>query len=317
MTTSVLPAVPGGRPGAAALAALACAGAALLTATPVAAATPGDHGDVKVRSVGTPLSAARDESRVCRFYLLGKDFGAVQEVAYAIFPLGADVKVGGLSGGISLAGGLGRTEELSLPDGRYKLAWHLDGESGQAGQKVFRVDCGDRTAAAPRPSAGQDGPQAAPGGADAAPGAARPQAGARDEDRDEDGTATGTVRPQGRDGTDEDAEGPAGSLPGADGPGTGGTGRAPADEAGTADGAAPRRTTDRAAELTTSDPARAHTDTGAPLNGPVGAGGGGTADGGSGSPATAVLTGTLAAGVAAGAGFHLVRRARRRTHGAA
>ncbi|MBH5334115.1 hypothetical protein IHE55_04585 [Streptomyces pactum] len=162
MTTSVLPAVPGGRPGAAALAALACAGAALLTATPVAAATPGDHGDVKVRSVGTPLSAARDESRVCRFYLLGKDFGAVQEVAYAIFPLGADVEVGGLSGGISLAGGLGRTEELSLPDGRYKLAWHLDGESGQAGQKVFRVDCGDRTAAAPRPSAGQDGPQAAP-----------------------------------------------------------------------------------------------------------------------------------------------------------
>ncbi|MFH8368154.1 hypothetical protein [Streptomyces sp. NPDC018031] len=293
MSTSPTPAVPGARPGASALAVLACTGAALFAAAPGAAAAPGDGGDVKVRSAGAPIAGQRDDSRVCEFYLLGKNFDSIQELTYSILPLGVNVEVGGLSGGISLAGGLGRTERLTLPDGEYRLTWNREGTDGVGKQKVFRVDCGAKNAASASPAAGSPGTQgtqstqADPGGS-GEEDVVEPESVEEDEVLEEDGTLAA-------DGSD--------SFPGADGPDSSGTDRASGTEgrSGAQAGA----------------PAEAHTDTGAPLRGPVGAGGGGTADDGSDGPGAAAITGTLAAGVAGVAGLYLVRRARRRTHGAA
>jgi hypothetical protein len=37
--------------------------------------------------------------------------------------------------------GHGRTDDLSLPDGHYKLFWNFDGENCAAKHKMFWTDC--------------------------------------------------------------------------------------------------------------------------------------------------------------------------------
>ncbi|KUJ67263.1 hypothetical protein ACZ90_29740 [Streptomyces albus subsp. albus] len=300
MSTSVPHTPLGARPGAAVLAALACSGAALLAA-PAAAAAPGDHGDVTVRSVGTPISTQRSEARVCAFYLAGADFDTVQEITWAIVPQGRNAQAGGLSGGISLAGGLGRTEELTLPDGVYKLTWNVEGAAGAGKNKVFTVDCATAkkksTTAAGRPSAETDNE----GRSEEEQAAPEEPAAARDQDAD-------AATPPDEGETDSGAMDAAEAIPGADGPESSGTDRSLGSRAGA----------DTEARIPSSDPAEAHTRTDAPPSGPVGAGGGGVADreDGAGGPSPVVVTGTLAAGAAGMAGLFLVRRARRRSHGA-
>ncbi|MFC0601617.1 hypothetical protein [Streptomyces palmae] len=311
MSTSVPPTLFGARPGAAVLAALACSGAALLAA-PTTAAAADDQGDVTVRSVGTPISTARDESRVCRFYLAGAEFTSVREITWAIVPKGRSAQESGLSGGINLTKGLGRTEDLALPDGVYKLTWNVEGGGSAGKHKVFTVDCA--------------------GGAKSTPIAGRPLAGTHQVERTEkdqagrqaeedqgavehpaarrDRTQTADDRPE------ESADGgmEAQVIPGADGPETAGTDRSAGARA---DAGTETRTRpgDQAREPGGQERAVARAE--APPRGPVGAGGGGVAagEGGAQGPSAAVVAGTLAAGAAGATGLFLVRRARRRPHG--
>ncbi|MEU6253311.1 LPXTG cell wall anchor domain-containing protein [Streptomyces sp. NPDC047043] len=129
--------------------ALCAVAAAALLAAPVAAhaTAPGDNGTVKIHDASTGEELKRNEPHVCTFYLDAFGFDAVQQVDWHIeawAPTAATKGETVKTGAITLdAKGHGRTEDLSLPDGHYKLFWNFDGEKGAAKQKVFWTDCGD------------------------------------------------------------------------------------------------------------------------------------------------------------------------------
>jgi LPXTG-motif cell wall-anchored protein len=123
----------------------AVASAALMVAPSAHATAPGDNGTVKIHDATTGEELRRNEPHVCTFYLDAFGFDAVQEVDWHIeaWAPTADVKGETVkSGEITLgADGHGRTDDLSLPDGHYKLFWNFDGENGAAKHKVFWTDC--------------------------------------------------------------------------------------------------------------------------------------------------------------------------------
>ncbi|CAM5675261.1 LPXTG-motif cell wall-anchored protein OS=Streptomyces violarus OX=67380 GN=FHS41_006817 PE=4 SV=1 [Streptomyces violarus] len=149
----------------------------LLLLAPAAHATPpGDNGTVKIHDASTDEELRRNEPHVCTFYLDAFGFDGGQEVDWRIDAIppsenkGETVK----SGALTLdAEGHGRTEDLSLPDGHYKLFWNFDGEKGAAKHKVFWTDCEDEQepggstpsgSASPSPSSGASAaPSAGPG----------------------------------------------------------------------------------------------------------------------------------------------------------
>jgi LPXTG-motif cell wall-anchored protein len=159
------------------------ASAVLLLAPAAQASPPGDNGTVKIHDASTGEELRRNEPHVCTFYLDAFGFDGGQEVDWRIDAIppsenkGETVK----SGALTLdAEGHGRTEELSLPDGHYKLFWTFDGEKGAGKHKVFWTDCEDGRepggsvpsgAASPSPSSGaSEAPSAGPG-TSASPGA--------------------------------------------------------------------------------------------------------------------------------------------------
>ncbi|MDR3031824.1 MAG: hypothetical protein LBV78_01690, partial [Kitasatospora sp.] len=123
-------------------------------ATPAHAA-PGDNGDVKIHTVGTPTDDQNDQPKVCAFYLDAFNFDTVQQVTWHIdeqSSIGTSVR----AGQINLTGGHGYTGTVlpQLPDGHYKLFWNFIGENGAAKHKDFMVDCaGVGTSPSPSPSA--------------------------------------------------------------------------------------------------------------------------------------------------------------------
>ncbi|MGC0340135.1 LPXTG cell wall anchor domain-containing protein [Streptomyces sp. SLBN-8D4] len=125
----------------------AVASAAFLAAPAAHATPPGDNGTVKIHDATTGEELRRNEPHVCAFYLDAFGFDAVQEVDWHIeaWAPTADVKGETVkSGEITLdSDGHGRTDDLSLPDGHYKLFWNFDGEKGAAKHKVFWTDCED------------------------------------------------------------------------------------------------------------------------------------------------------------------------------
>lgn len=123
-----------------AVAGLALGGVAF-GAAPAAVAAPGDNGDIKVHSITTPTTDQRNEPKVCRFYLAAFNFDTLQQVSWSIVPQPMQSGDATLQGNITLATGTGHTQELSLPDGMYKLTWTFEGASGAGKMKVFRVDC--------------------------------------------------------------------------------------------------------------------------------------------------------------------------------
>jgi LPXTG-motif cell wall-anchored protein len=154
----------------------AAASAVLLLAPAAYASPPGDNGTVKIHDAATDEELRRNEPHVCTFYLDAFGFDGVQEVDWHINAIppsenkGETVK----SGALTLDDqGHGRTEDLSLPDGHYKLFWNFDGEKGAAKHKVFWTDCEDEEepggstpsgSASPSPSSGASGsPSAEPG----------------------------------------------------------------------------------------------------------------------------------------------------------
>lgn len=130
---------------AARLTTAACATIAtsLLFAGYSAAAPPGDNGTVKVHRSTTAVDDPRNQPKVCTFYLDGFNFDPGEEVSWQIQswpPTGERTTVA--EDTLTLdAQGHGRTTDLTLPDGHYKLFWNFTGEHGIAKHKVFWVEC--------------------------------------------------------------------------------------------------------------------------------------------------------------------------------
>lgn len=131
--------------------------AALLIAPAAHATAPGDNGTVKIHDARTGEELRRNEPHVCTFYLDAFGFDAVQEVDWHIeaWAPTADAKGETVkTGAITLdAKGHGRTDDLSLPDGHYKLFWNFAGEKGAAKHKVFWTDCADEQGGGSTPTA--------------------------------------------------------------------------------------------------------------------------------------------------------------------
>lgn len=148
--------------------------AAALFAAPAAHATNGDNGTVKIHDASTGEELMRNEPHVCSFYLDGFKFDGAQEVDWRIEAIAPSSNKGETvkSGTLTLdAEGHGRTEDMTLPDGHYKLFWNFDGENGSAKHKVFWTDCeeedgevgGASPSASPSESAGSaESPAASP-----------------------------------------------------------------------------------------------------------------------------------------------------------
>lgn len=159
MPTSSLPRRVGARTGAATLAALTVAGAALLGA-PAAVAAPGDNGDVKIHKSETPVDSQVNEPKVCQFYLDAFNFDGLQSVSWTIEPQPPVADGVTHQGSIVIpASGHGWTDDLSLPNGQYKLTWTFEGENGAGKHKVFKVDC---PVATPSPSSTSTPPTTPP-----------------------------------------------------------------------------------------------------------------------------------------------------------
>ncbi|KRV47256.1 hypothetical protein AQ490_07200 [Wenjunlia vitaminophila] len=140
----------------AACAVTAAAAATLLLPTAAFASPPGDNGTVKIHDAETGEDLKENDPHVCEFYLDAFGFDDQQDVDWKIvqWPPTAEVK-GKLakSGSIVLDDeGHGRTEDMTLPDGHYKLIWNFEGENGRAKHKVFWTDCEDDTPSSPSPS---------------------------------------------------------------------------------------------------------------------------------------------------------------------
>jgi len=143
--------------------ALTAVAAAALFSAPVAAhaTVPGDNGTVKIHDATTGEELKRNEPHVCTFYLDAFGFDAVQQVDWHIEAWAPTAGVKGetvKTGAITLdSEGHGRTTDMSLPDGHYKLFWNFDGEKGAAKHKVFWTDCKDSegggSGSTPSPSA--------------------------------------------------------------------------------------------------------------------------------------------------------------------
>ncbi|MFI7414973.1 LPXTG cell wall anchor domain-containing protein [Streptomyces sp. NPDC049627] len=126
----------------------AVAAAAVFSAPAAAHATaPGDNGTVKIHDATTGEELRKNEPHVCEFYLDAFGFDSVQKVDWHIeaWAPTADVKGETVkSGEITLDDeGHGRTDDMTLADGHYKLFWNFEGENGSAKHKVFWTDCED------------------------------------------------------------------------------------------------------------------------------------------------------------------------------
>jgi LPXTG-motif cell wall-anchored protein len=145
--------------------ALVVAATVLLAPAVSANNAPGDNGTIKIHDATTGEELVRNEPHVCTFYLDAFGFDGLQQADWKIFghaPTGTDLAK---SGAITLdATGHGRTADLSLPDGHYKLDWNFAGEHGSAKQKVFWVTCTDSGG----PGGGTGTPSGSPSPSDSA-----------------------------------------------------------------------------------------------------------------------------------------------------
>jgi LPXTG-motif cell wall-anchored protein len=122
----------------------AAAAACLLLSPSAYASPPGDNGTVKIHDAKTGEELRKNEPHVCGFYLDAFGFDGAQQVAWKIVEMpptgtkGTEAK----SGDLTLDGsGHGRTDDMTLPNGHYKLVWNFDNEHGSAKHKVFWTDC--------------------------------------------------------------------------------------------------------------------------------------------------------------------------------
>ncbi|WP_222854263.1 hypothetical protein [Fodinicola acaciae] len=117
------------------------AGALTLGVSSAAYATHGDNGTVKIHETGTPVPDRNNEPHVCGFYLDAFGFDKPQAVSWKIEQQAPTKGTNSKSGTITLVSGAGRTDDISLPDGHYKLTWNFAGENGEGKHKTFWVEC--------------------------------------------------------------------------------------------------------------------------------------------------------------------------------
>ncbi|MFC8915064.1 hypothetical protein ACFT5C_04765 [Streptomyces sp. NPDC057116] len=150
---------------------LVAAAACSLVFAPSALATNGDNGTVKIHDASTGEELRRNEPHVCTFYLDAFGFDAGQQVDWHIEAWAPKAGVKGEtveSGSLTLDGsGHGRTGDLTLPDGHYKLFWTFEGEHGRAKHKVFWSACDTE------PGGGHEPGGSGPGGSEE-PGSSQP-----------------------------------------------------------------------------------------------------------------------------------------------
>jgi LPXTG-motif cell wall-anchored protein len=181
-------------------------------AVPAALASPnGDNGTVKIHDAATDEELPRNEPHVCEFYLTGSGYDAGQEVTWTITempPTGSRDTVAASGELVLGAEGAGRSDDLSLPDGHYKLYWEFEGQNGSADHKVFWVECpqeeepGEDGASAGGPGAGEETEEPVPGDEEPTPGEGTP-------DEEMPGEETPGDTPAGESpagGTDEDGQ---------------------------------------------------------------------------------------------------------------
>jgi len=153
------------------------AAAAALVAFPTAAhAAPGDNGDVKIHESTTAVDDQRDEPKVCKFYLDAFNFDTLQQVTWTIDQQPPTGTAQVLAGAIALTSGSGRSADLTLPNGHYKLNWTFEGENGSGKHKVFEVDCPPPPSSPPSGGPSSPGTPGNPGGGGGAgqPGGSAP-----------------------------------------------------------------------------------------------------------------------------------------------
>ncbi|MFI9767175.1 LPXTG cell wall anchor domain-containing protein [Streptomyces sp. NPDC052415] len=123
----------------------AVASVALFLAPAAHATPPGDNGTVKIHDATTDEELRHNEPHVCSFYLDAFGFDAGQQVDWRIESWAPTAGVKGetvKSGELALdTEGHGRSDDMTLPDGHYKLFWTFEGEKGSAKHKVFWTDC--------------------------------------------------------------------------------------------------------------------------------------------------------------------------------
>ncbi|MGP4003288.1 LPXTG cell wall anchor domain-containing protein [Streptomyces sp. 8N706] len=177
--------------------AIAAAAVTSLLFAPAAYATPpGDNGTVKIHDATTGEKLRKNEPHVCSFYLDGFGFDGSQQVDWKI----VEMPPTGTKGTVATSGALtldvegdGRSDDLSLPDGHYKLIWNFDGEHGRAKHKVFWTACEDDGEQGGQPSGKPGGkpsgkPTAEPtASASASAAAPAPSAQGRDDGRESGG----------------------------------------------------------------------------------------------------------------------------------
>ncbi|MER5429247.1 LPXTG cell wall anchor domain-containing protein [Streptomyces sp. NPDC002588] len=197
---------------------VALASSAALLLAPAAHAAGGDNGDVKTHRSTTDEFDQRDEPKVCSFYLDAFAFDGVQAVGWHIeawadndAEKGETVK----TGSITLdSNGHGRTQDLSLPDGQYKLFWNFEGENGAAKHKVFKVDCEDEGGGGSSPSGSPSGSASASSSASPSSSSSPSSSASADPSASAGSTPSSASTPQGgSDGLAETGNGaPVGAL---------------------------------------------------------------------------------------------------------
>lgn len=137
------------------------------TETPSAAVkTRATPGDLQVHSESTPVDVRGDAPDVCDFYLDAFDFAPADQVAWTIAaqPPGGAAVAGPRSDTITVgASGQGITENMTLPDGRYRLDWTVGAHAAALGTKSFSVSCAAPASPAAAPHTAPAGPGAAAG----------------------------------------------------------------------------------------------------------------------------------------------------------
>ncbi|MDT0346970.1 hypothetical protein [Streptomyces litchfieldiae] len=102
------------------------AAATTLLLAPMALASPqGDNGTVKIHDAETGEELRRNEPHVCEFYLQGFGFDAAQEVSWTITempPTDSQDTVAETGALVLDDEGGGRSDDLALADGHYRLA---------------------------------------------------------------------------------------------------------------------------------------------------------------------------------------------------
>ncbi|MFF5314279.1 LPXTG cell wall anchor domain-containing protein [Streptomyces massasporeus] len=151
----------------------ASASAVLLLAPAAHATPPGDNGTVKIHDASTGEELRRNEPHVCAFYLDAFGFDGGQRVDWHIDAIPPSENKGETveSGALTLdSQGHGRSEDLSLPDGHYKLFWNFEGEKGSAKHKVFWTDCEDEQEPGGSTPSASVSPSSSPGASEAPSG---------------------------------------------------------------------------------------------------------------------------------------------------